>query len=335
MSTPGASTPARASAGVAAASSLSAESRRAVPPREVIGRQISSIKGMLWVAPWVLGFMAFLAVPVAMSLYYSLTDYTLLEPPLFTGLDNYRRMMEDGIFWKAVGNTALYAGMSIPLCTLAALVIASLLNRPVAGVSFYRAAVFLPTLVPAVASAMVWLWLYNGDLGLINSVLRPILAPFGMTPPNWIGMRGSGDKFWAMPALVFMSVWSVGQSVIIYLAAMRDVPASLYEAAALDGMGAMSRFRHVTLPAISPVILFNVITSIINSTQVFGAPYIMTQGGPDRATYVYSMYLYDHAFVYMNMGYASAMAWVQLVVIVGLTVLTLLLSRSLIHYRAA
>ncbi len=305
-----------------------------------MGRQVSAVGGLVWVGPWLLGFMAFLAIPVAMSLYYSLTDYTLLEPPVFVGLDNYRRMIHDGVFWKAVWNTIVYAAMSIPLCTIAALVLASLLNRQVRGISFYRAAVFMPTLVPAVASAMVWLWLYNGDLGLINQALRPILAPLGITPPNWVGLRGSGDKFWAMPALVFMSVWSVGQSVIIYLAAMRDVPASLYEAAALDGMGRLARFRHVTLPGISPVILFNVITSIINSSQVFGAPYIMTQGGPDRATYVYSMYLYDSAFVYLNsggygMGYASAMAWVQLVVIVGLTVVTLLLSRSLVHYRAA
>jgi multiple sugar transport system permease protein len=228
--------------------------------------------------------------------------------------------------------------MSIPLCTAAALVIAALLNRPVRGATFYKAAIFLPTLVPAVASAMVWLWLYNGDLGLINGILRPILAPLGITPPNWIGLRGSGDKQWAMPALVFMSVWGVGQSVVIYLAAMRDVPRALYEAAALDGMGPASRFWHVTLPGISPVILFNVITSIIASSQVFGAPYIMTQGGPDRATYVYSMYLYDSAFVYINdlgMGYASAMAWVQLVVIVGLTAITLILSRSMVYYRAA
>lgn len=320
------------------ASTSPASGRKASNASAPVGRAVHSVKGLLWVTPWLLGFLAFLALPVAMSLYYSLTDYSLLEPPVFVGIENYQRMLHDGIFWKAVGNTALYASMSIPLSTAAALVIASLLNKPVAGVSFYRAAVFMPTLVPAVASAMVWLWLYNGDLGLINTVLRPILAPLGLTPPNWIGLRGSGDKFWAMPALVFMSVWGVGQSVVIYLAAMRDVPQTLYEAAALDGMGPMSKFRHVTLPAISPVILFNVITSIINSSQVFGAPYIMTQGGPDRATYVYSMYLYDAAFVYtdnLGMGYASAMAWVQLVVIVGLTIVTLLLSRSLVYYRAA
>ncbi|HLO40843.1 MAG TPA: sugar ABC transporter permease [Phycisphaerales bacterium] len=308
------------------------------PPTTGPGRPVPAVHGLLWVAPWLLGFCAFLAIPVAMSFYYSLTEYPLLQRPVFVGLENYKAMLKDGVFWKAVGNTAIYAAMSIPLCTLAALIIAGLLNRPVKGITIYRAAVFLPTLVPAVASAMVWLWLYNGDHGLINQVLRPLLSPLGITPPNWVGMRGSGDKFWAMPALVFMSVWSVGQSVVIYLAAMRDVPASLYEAAALDGMGAVRRFRHVTLPAISPVILFNVITSIINSSQVFGAPYIMTQGGPDRATYVYSMYLYDAAFVYtrdLGMGYASAMAWVQLVVIVGLTALTLFFSRSMVMYRAA
>ncbi|MCG3123690.1 MAG: Lactose transport system permease protein LacF [Phycisphaerales bacterium] len=302
-----------------------------------VGREVGVLRGLLWASPWLVGFIAFMAVPVGMSLYYSFTDYNLVQRPVFIGLENYERMITDDLFWKAVGNTVLYAAMSIPLCTVAALVIASLLNKPIMGVSIYRAAVFLPTLVPAVASAMVWLWLYNGDLGLINRILRPMLEPLGVTPPNWIGLRGSGDKFWAMPALVFMSVWSVGQSVVIYLAAMRDVPAALYEAAALDGMGPVAKFRHVTLPAISPVILFSVITSIINSSQIFGAPYIMTQGGPDRATYVYSMYLYDAAFVYdaLGMGYASAMAWVQLVVIVLLTVLTLVMSRSLVYYRAA
>jgi len=288
------------------------------------------IAGFAWISPWIVGFLAFLALPIGMSLYYSFTDYSLLEKPLWVGLENFKALVNDPVFWIVMKNTVIYAAISIPLGTALAIFIAVLLHQPVRGTSFFRAAIFVPTLVPMVASAMVWMWLLNGELGLINQALRPVLGVVGLSPPNWLS-----EKLFAMPALIFMSLWSVGQSVMIYLAALKDVPPSLYEAADLDGVGPMGRFFTVTLPMISPVVLFNVIIATIGSWQVFAIPYVMTKGDPDRATLFYSMYLYDNAFVFgPKMGYASALAWVQFLIILALTGLTMLASRRLVYYRA-
>jgi multiple sugar transport system permease protein len=288
------------------------------------------IAGFAWISPWIVGFLAFLALPIGMSLYYSFTDYSLLEKPLWVGLENFKALVNDPVFWIVMKNTVIYAAISIPLGTALAIFIAVLLHQPVRGTSFFRAAIFVPTLVPMVASAMVWMWLLNGELGLINQTLRPILGVVGLSPPNWLS-----EKLFAMPALIFMSLWSVGQSVMIYLAALKDVPPSLYEAADLDGVGPIGRFFTVTLPMISPVVLFNVIIATIGSWQVFAIPYVMTKGDPDRATLFYSMYLYDNAFVFgPKMGYASALAWVQFLIILALTGLTMLASRRLVYYRA-
>lgn len=283
------------------------------------------VVGLGFVSPWIVGFVLFLAVPIGLSLFYSMSDYSMLEPPLWIGTGNYERLARDGVFWKAIINTLVYAGVSIPVGTGLALVIAWLLNNEVRGISLFRAAVFLPTLVPIVASAMIWMWLFNGELGLINTMLGWV----GVRGPNWLGSAS-----WAMPALVMMSLWSIGNAVVIYLAALKDVPRALYEAAQLDGVGPAGRFWHVTMPMISPVILFNVIMAIIGAWQVFAVPYIMTNGGPDRATYFYTMYLYDEAFSFLEMGYASAMAWVQLLIILALTGATFVVSRGRVHYRA-
>jgi len=360
-----------------------------------------TLAGLAFVSPWLIGFLAFMAAPIVMSFYYSFTDYPLLEPPIWIGLGNYARMFTDPVFWKTMENTTVYALFAIPIGTTLALLVAWLLNQNVRGQSVFRAAVFLPSLVPLVAATMIWLWLFNGELGIINQawdVVGPVVAPvvnllvpglagasvfaltclpvivlvarfrdgqnkgwglFGLAQiiflsvavwlllsgrlgwitsagipvhgPNWLG-----EATWIMPALVIMSLWAVGQAVVIYLAALQDVPIALYEAADLDGMGPLTRFLNVTVPMISPVILFNVIMAIIASWQVFAVPYIMlgSSGGPDRAGYFYTMYLYDNAFRYQQMGYASAMAWVQLLIILALTGLTFLLSRKLVHYRA-
>ena len=287
------------------------------------------LTGLLWISPWLVGFGAFMLLPVAMSLYYSLTDYPLLEPPLFIGGGNYGRMLTDEVFHKTLVNTLIYAGASIPLSTALALGIAALLNRKMRLGGFFQAAVFVPTLVPMVAAAMVWMWLFNGEYGLINRLLGAV----GVDGPNWLL-----DRHWAMPALIIMSLWGVGQAVVLYLAALKDVPEQLYEAADLDGMGPVRRFFNVTLPMISPVVLFNVITLTIGTFQVFAIPWIIFQkdkGGPGQSGYFYTMYLYDHAFTYGQMGYANALAWVQLLIILGLTALMFALSRRFVHYRAA
>jgi ABC-type sugar transport system permease subunit len=291
------------------------------------GRQ--NLAGWMWVSPWVVGFAAFMLLPMGMSLYYSFTDYPMLEPPIWIGWGNYLRLLTDDVFRLALKNTAVFALLSIPLCTIAALVIAALLNTRVRARGFFQAAVFLPTLVPLAASAMIWMWLFNGDSGLINRLLRFA----GIPGPNWLL-----EDRWAMPVLVIISLWSVGQAVVIYIAALQDVPPALYEAAAIDGMGPVRRFWHVTVPMISPVILFNVITLMIGTLQTFAVPYVLSKaaaGGPDRAMYFYTMYMYDNAFPYQQMGYASAMAWVQLVIILALTGATFALGRRFVYYRAA
>ncbi len=283
-------------------------------------------KGLAFLSPWLVGFLAFTILPVGLSLYYSFCDYACLQPPVFRGLNNYQALFGDPIFWKCVRVTVYYAALTLPLGMIVALALALLLNMKMRGQTIFRTIIFIPSLVPVVASAMVWLWLFNPKLGLINIVLTHL----GMTnPPGWLG-----DSRWAMPALVLMSVWGVGNTVIIYLAGLQDVPNDLYEAADLDGAGTVAKIWNVTLPFISPVIFFNLIIAIIGTMQTFTLPYIMTpQGQPDRATYFYTMYLNDNAFSYLKMGQASAMAWIQLLAILALTGIAFWTSKHWVHYQ--
>jgi multiple sugar transport system permease protein len=296
--------------------------------RGVLERRASRrnlMTGLLWVSPWLVGACAFVFAPMAMSLYYSFTDYPLLEPPLWSGFDNYFRMLSDPTFKRVVWNTTLYAAVSIPVFTIIALILAGMLSGRGRMAPIYRACVFIPTLVPLIASAMVWMWLFNGEYGLINKAL----ALVHIRGPAWIV-----DRNWVLPSMVIMSVWGVGQGVVIYIAAMQDVPRQLYEAARIDGMGTIRQFVHVTLPMISPAILFNVIALTIAAVQVFAVPMVMFRrpDGQNPAGHYYTMYLYENAFVYGNMGYASAMAWVQLLVVLMLTGVLLLAGRRLVHY---
>ena len=266
---------------------------------------------MAFVFPWICGFVLFTAVPMGLSLYYSFCDYSLLQRPTLIGWRNYRDLWFDPVFWIAVRNTAVYGAIALPSGVVLAIALALLLNAKIRGQAIYRTIVFLPSLVPTVASAMLWLWLLNARLGLVNTMLRTIGIA---NPPAWLG-----DRHWAMLSLVVMSLWSLGNTVVIYLAGLQDVPRELYEAAELDGAGPLRRMWHVTLPCISPVIFFNVVMAIIATVQVFGTPYIMTGGGPSRSTYFYTMYLYDNAFTFLKMGYASAMSWIQLLFVLTIT----------------
>lgn len=286
-----------------------------------------TLAGLMWVSPWLIGGTAFLFVPMGMSLWYSLTDYPLLKPPVFIGAANYAEMLGDARFWLTVRNTAVYAALAIPLCTAVALAVAGAINA--SGVRLSRlllGAIFLPTLVPMIAAAMIWLWLLNPRYGLLNQAL----ASVGLPAPNWLG-----DPRWAIPAMLLVALWGIGQSVVVYVAAMQEVPRSLYEAAQIDGMPALQRFRSVTLPMISPHILFNMITQTIATLQVFVVPYVLfrNERGQRNEGYFYAMYLYDNAFVYQRMGYASAMAWIQLLIVLGLTWVMFAMSRRMVYYR--
>lgn len=289
-----------------------------------MNRRKEAWAGYLFAAPWIIGFLAFLVYPLLASLYTSFCDYSVLRPAVWIGAANYRELFQDEVFWKSVQNTFVYAAMALPIGMVVALSLAMLLNSKVKGMTVYRTIFFIPSLVPMVSLAILWLWLLNGERGIVNE----LLARVGVDGPNWLG-----DPFWSKPALTMLSAWGVGNAILIYLASLQDVPTSLVEAAQLDGASAWAKTRHVTIPMISPVILFNLIMGIIGTLQVFAVPYVMFPGGsPARSTYFYAMYLFDNAFRFMKMGYASAMGWLMFLVILLLTLGSLKLSEKHVHY---
>jgi multiple sugar transport system permease protein len=284
--------------------------------------------GLLFASPWIVGFLIFTAYPLLASLYYSCCAYSGLCTPHWVGAANYQQMFfEDELFWRSLRNTAYMVVVALPLGLIAALSLAMLLNQKVRGIAAYRTIYYLPSLVPAVASAILWLWLFNPEIGLINTVLKPMFDIIHIPPPAWLG-----DPIWAKPALVLMGVWGAGGGVIIYLAGLQDVPTSLYEAASLDGAGAWSRFWNVTLPMISPIIFFNLIMGIIGMFQYFTQAYIMTKGGPQDATMFYALHLFNSAFVDWKLGYASAMAWVLFAITLVCSLVVMKTSARWVYY---
>lgn len=280
--------------------------------------------GLAFISPWIVGFLFFVVYPVGSSIYYSFCDYDVLTKPVWIGTLNYRDMFTDEVFWKALKNTLYFAAISLPLGLVIALLVAVLLNQKVKMRPAFRTIYFLPSLVPAVASAMIWLWILNGRFGLLNYALSFL----GIEGPNWLT-----DEHWTKPAIILMSLWGVGGSMVIYLAALQDVPRELYESAEIDGASAWTKFRHITVPMISPVIYFNLIMGIIGSLQVFAQPFIMFGGGgTNRSALFYAVYLYQNAFDYNQMGYACAMAWFLFLIILALTWLATKTTRKHIYY---
>jgi multiple sugar transport system permease protein len=264
----------------------------------------SLLVGLAFASPWIIHFLVFIAYPIVLSFYYSLCDYDTLSPPHWVGFENYRWLFtQDPLFWRSLANTFYMVLFGLPLNMGVSLGLAFLLNQKLRGMAFYRTVFYLPSIVPVVATSILWLWLLNPEIGLINTGLSRI----GLRGPGWLI-----DPDWAKPALILMGLWSAGGGMIIYLAGLQDVPRSLYEAAALDGAGAWARFRNVTLPFLSPILLFNLIMGLIGSFQYFTQVYVMTNGsgGPQDATLFYALRLFRSAFIDFNMGYASAMAWV-------------------------
>lgn len=291
------------------------------------------LAGLGFTSLWIIGLIVFTAYPVFASLFYSFCDYSILKSPVWCGLENYRQLLQDELFWKSLRNTLFYAGLSVPLGTVVSLALAVLLNQEVRGRAFFRTFFYLPSIMPIVASSMLWLWILNGQYGLLNWALTPLLGIFGRMPPAWLA-----DPTWAKPGLVLMSLWGTGNAMVIYLAGLQGVPRELYEAAEIDGAGRWQKFWHITLPRLSPVIYFNVIMSLIGALQVFTQAYIISEaangngnasdGNPARSTLFYAIYLFSTAFYDLRMGYASAMAYVLFVVIATLTWLATRLSRS-------
>jgi multiple sugar transport system permease protein len=284
--------------------------------------------GLLFAAPYLVGFLAFTLYPLIASIYYSVCQYNVIKPPVFIGLENFRALFtEDPLFWKALYNTLFFTAFSVPLGLCFSIGLAMLLNQKLRVMSVYRTIFFLPTIVPIVASAVLWLWVLNPESGLINGLIRQFL---GVDGPGWIA-----NERWSKPSLILMSLWGVGGAMVIFLAGLAEVPQSLYEVADIDGAGRWAKFRHVTLPMLTPTILFNLVMGLIGAFQYFTQVYVMTggKGGPVDSTMLYALYLYRNSFYYLRMGYASAMAWLLFMVILAATLAVLASSKKWVHYH--
>jgi multiple sugar transport system permease protein len=266
--------------------------------------------GLLFVSPWIVGFLAFTLYPILASLYYGFTFYDIVRPPQWLGSANYQNLLTDRLFRTALTNTGYYTLMAVPTALAVAYVLALLLNQQLVGRSLLRTVFYLPTIVPTVSSAMLWLWILDSQFGLINTTL----ASLGMPGVPWLS-----HPSWSKPSLVLINLWYTGNTTVIFLAALQDVPQALHDAAKVDGARWWQRLVHVTIPLTTPAILFALITGLIGASQTFSFPYILTKGGPINSTLFYALYLFRTAFVYLRMGYASAMAWILFVIIVFFT----------------
>ncbi|MGQ9631661.1 MAG: carbohydrate ABC transporter permease [bacterium] len=283
--------------------------------------------GLLFASPFIIGMLCFIIYPIGASFYYSLTEYSVLQPASWTGVENYRALFfEDDYFWTSLYNTVYYTGFVVPLGIITGLAIALLLNMKVKGMAVYRTLYFLPVLVPVVATSILWMWVLNPQYGMLNALLDIV----HIKGPPWIA-----SPEWSKPSLILVGIWGVGQAVVIYLAGLQDVPEQLYEAAIIDGANWLQKTRHVTIPFITPVILFNLIMGVIGSFQTFTQAYIMTNGGPANSTLFYALQLYRQAFQFFRMGYASAMAWILFIIIVICTWLLFRSSARWVYYGGA
>lgn len=284
-----------------------------------------NLVGFAFISPWLIGFITFTAWPFLKSIYLSFTRYNIVTEPKWVGTANYRMLLtQDELFWKSAWVTVKYAIISVPLAVVAGVILALLLNANVKGIAVFRTIFYLPSIVPTVATSVLFIWLLNPNIGLINRLLNLL----GIEGPAWINTAP-----WAFYSIVMMALWGVGGSTVIYLAGLKDIPVHLYEAATLDGASPLKRLRYVTLPMLTPVIFFNLIMGIIGAFQTFTQAYVITpNGGPQDSTYFYSLYLYNRAWKYLDMGYASAMAWMLFFVIVVLTAIVFRSQKRWVHY---
>ena len=280
--------------------------------------------GIAFARPRTFGFLVFTAYPIVASLYYSFTYFDTLSPPVWVGAQNYTRLLtEDPLFWQSLRNTLFMVVFGLPASLVAGLALALLLNQKLRGMAIYRTIFYIPSIVPTVASSVLWMWLLNPQIGLINKML----AAAGVQGPGWLT-----DPAWSKPALILMGIWGVGSAMIIYLAGLQDVSQELYEAAEIDGAGSAAKLFHVTLPMLSPVIFFNLVMGIIGTFQYFTQVFVMTHGGPEDSTLFYALHLFNKAFVDLQFGYASAMAWILFAITIAATALVFRSSARWVYY---
>jgi multiple sugar transport system permease protein len=288
-----------------------------------------AVLGVLFTLPWLIRLFTLHVYPFLAAFFYSFTRYTILQPAQFVGFDNYVQMLTvDELPRQALYNSVYYSIGSVPLRLTLALFVAVFLNQKIRGLSFFRAVFYIPSVVPAVASAVLWLWLLNVRVGLINYVLTSV----GLPRVPWLS-----SATWIKPAFILMSLWGIGTQTVIFVAGLQDIPRHLYEAAEIDGAGPWAKFRNVTLPLLSPAIFFNLVMGIIGSLQIFGPAFIILAGplgGPQNSALFYVLYLFRHAFQYLNMGYASALAVGIFLVIMILTLLVFRSSSMWVYYEA-
>jgi multiple sugar transport system permease protein len=291
-------------------------------------RQIwQALEGYLCILPWLIGFICFTAGPMIAALAISFTHWSMLEPPQMAGWANFERALtKDPLFWTSLYNTAYLSFLSVPLQLLAALLVALGLNQQLKGVHIFRTIFYLPSQMPVVANALLWLWIFQPDFGLANVLMNSVGLP---------SLRWLFDINLSKPSILIITLWAgIGTPMIIFLAGLQGVPESLYEAANIDGAGALDRFRHITLPMLSPIIFFNLIIGIINSFQAyFTLVFVATQGGPANSTLIYIIYIYFKAFQDFNMGYAAALAWILFLIVLVLTAVNFSLARLWVHYE--
>ncbi|MEZ4717696.1 MAG: sugar ABC transporter permease [Caldilineaceae bacterium] len=283
-----------------------------------------NLEGWLFASPWIIGFLVWTLGPMLASLFIALTNWDLITTPQFVGMSNFETMFSDDLFWQSLKVTSVYALVSVPLHIIFGFGLAWLLNANIRGLRFYRTAFYLPSVLSGVAVALLWRWLFSTEFGLFNTLLSYV----GIHGPSWLG-----DPRWALPSLVFMSLWGVGAGAIIYLAGLQGIPTDLYEAADVDGAGTWTKLWKITLPMMTPVLFFQLVTGIIAALQIFTQAFIMTSGGPNNATLFYLLYLYRNAFEYFRMGYASALAWVLFIYILVLTMIMWRTSDSWVYYE--
>lgn len=307
---------------------LSVAEPRSAPSRRWFDISSMERREALWfyllVSPWAVGFLVFALGPILASFYLSFTQYDMANPPVWLGLRNYQRMVEDPLVWQSLKVTGIWVFGGLPLRLALAFFFALLLNQKLPGSGLFRTIYYLPSVVSGVAVALVWMWLLQPQFGILNYFLGLI----GLPGPRWLA-----SPTWALPGLIVMSLWNTGATMVIFLAGLQGIPLELYEAAEIDGAGRARQFWSLTVPLMTPIILFNLVIGIIGSFQVFTQAFVMTNGGPANATLFYMLYLYRVAFQYSEMGYASAMAWVLFLIILLLTLLVFQSSGKWVYYE--
>jgi multiple sugar transport system permease protein len=295
-----------------------------------VGVREETATGYALISPWLAGFLIWTAFPIIWSFYLSFTEYDVLQPPEWLGLRNYARIFTQDIdFWPAIRITVLYAFFAVPLGITGSLAVALLLSVDIRGLGLYRTIYYLPSILPAVAVALLWRWLFNPDAGLLNSMLRPFLEPFGLEPPNWFG-----DPAWVLPAFIIISLWGVaGANMVIFLGALKNVPRHLLEAAEIDGANAWHRFRAVTVPMITSVIFLQLVMGIIGALQIFTVAAFIRYT-PAAGKFM-NVLIYQAGFQQFRMGYASALAWILFAIILTLTLIVFRWSEAWVYYEGS